>query len=335
MQGHARITTLILVLALGAGCSATLTEEKANTVTADGGGGSPVTADGGGGSPVTADGGAVGPVTADGGGVASELLFAAVGDTRPPLPDDDGAYPTAVITKIFADIEALTPHPPIVIGTGDYQFTISGLGKGSQKSQLGHYNTARSQFTGVFWPAMGNHECDSITADNCGPGTLPGDPDNYTVYRDVFLTPLGEANPYYSRVVSATDGSWTAKFIVVAPNYWSQTQQTWFQQQLDSPTTYTFVIHHENAGATGAPASLATIEKMEAGHETLSIVGHNHIWHHDAGSVEVIIGNGGAPLDASGQHYGYTLFARQPDGSILVSDYDYMSNQLMNQFSVP
>ena len=131
-----------------------------------------------------------------------------------------------------------------------------------------------------------------------------------------------QSQPYYSRTVTATDGSWSAKFIVLALNYWSTAQQTWFANQLAGPaTTYTFVVHHEQNGASDGPPSLATVESMEAGHETLSLVGHSHIWQFTSSQPQVIVGNGGAPLDASGNVYGFTLIARQADGSLEGTNY--------------
>lgn len=290
-------------------------------------------------------------LTADGGGTVPALYFAAVGDTRPPIPDDDTGYPTAIITQIFADLKALSPMPPFVIGTGDYQYTLPGLGTTEQQNQLGIYNTARMGYPGIFWPAMGNHECGLFASSgecNCFPGASNSDAlcgtgsatENYTVWFNLFITPLGESTPYYSRVVSATDGSWTAKLIFLAPNYWDPVQQAWFQQQLAGPaTTYTFEIHHENATASDAPEALAAIESMDvAAHVTLSIVGHTHLWQHNAATAtapeEVICGNGGAPLDDGYMNYGYTTFLRQSDGSIAVTGYDYQTNQSVGSFVV-
>jgi hypothetical protein len=289
-------------------------------------------------------------ITADAGGTESQLLFAVVGDTRPPLPNDDSAYPTPIITQIYKDIQSLNPRPPIVIGTGDYQFTGIDLFSPAgthQNSQLGAYNTARQQYSGVFWPAMGNHECDSLGEDNCGPGTLAsagGDPANFTVWMNLFIAPLGETTPYYARTVSAPDGSWTAKFIILALNYWSMTQQMWFASQLAGPsTTFTFVVHHEQSGASDGPASLPIVEQMEAGHETLSLVGHVHITQFNSLQPEAIVGNGGAPLDDMQTAYGFTLVAMQPDGSLQVTSYCSYGcaadagpgPQVMSQFTLP
>ncbi len=282
-----------------------------------------------------------GPVTSTidphDGGTESTLYFAVIGDTRPANIDDTPNYPTAIITKIFQDVEALSPRPPFVIGTGDYQFT--SLTGGEQQTQLGYYQAARQLYSGVYWPAMGNHECDGYTNSNCGPGSSYPTPTvtaNFTVWAGLFLQPIGESAPNYVRNVKAPDNSWTAKFIFAAPNYWNpSTQPQWFSSALAASSTYTFVIHHEDKGAPSAPASLSGIESAESGHETLSIVGHNHLWQHTSGSAQVIIGNGGAPLNASGQTYGYTLVTRQSDGSILVTAYDYETNAPLQQFSVP
>ena len=66
-----------------------------------------------------------GSVTASGGSI-SRLVFGVVGDTRPANSDDPSSYPTSIITKIFQDIQGLSPRPPFVLGTGDYQFSSTG-----------------------------------------------------------------------------------------------------------------------------------------------------------------------------------------------------------------
>src|SRR5262249_57733694 len=53
------------------------------------------------------------------------LSFAVVGDTRPATVDDTAGYPTAIITKIFLDLEAANPRPGLTVATGDYQFSSS------------------------------------------------------------------------------------------------------------------------------------------------------------------------------------------------------------------
>jgi hypothetical protein len=274
-------------------------------------------------APVTAN------LTADAGGTESVLYFAVVGDTRPPSEDDTSAYPTNIIQTIYQHIQSLTPAPPFVLSTGDYQY--ASVNGGQQQAQLGNYLAARNEYAGIDWPAMGNHECDGYTNSTCGfsgsqyppPGITP----NFNVWANLFLKPIGESTPNYVRTVKATDSSWTAKFIIVAPNFWdSSTQNAWLTQALSVSTTYTFVVHHEDKGASSAPPALATIESLEAGKETLSIVGHSHQWRYNAATPELIVGNGGAPLDSHAYGYGFTLFTQQSNGSILVTPYESCSS---------
>ena len=70
--------------------------------------------------------------------------------------DDTSGYPTSVINKLYADVQALNPRPPFSISTGDYMFAkpYGPLGAG----QVDLYMAARQQYSGVFFPAMGNHD---------------------------------------------------------------------------------------------------------------------------------------------------------------------------------
>ncbi len=85
------------------------------------------------------------------GGPASGFRFAIVGDTRPPVIDDTSGYPTAIITKIWSDVEALSPRPDFAVSTGDYMFASTS---GSQAApQLDKYLGARMHFTGTVYAA--------------------------------------------------------------------------------------------------------------------------------------------------------------------------------------
>ena len=95
-----------------------------------------------------------------------ELRFAVVGDTRPANIDDTANYPTDIVRAIWADVEM--EGPPFAVTTGDYMFA-STVGN-EVDPQLDLYLGARSTFTGMVYPAMGNHECTGYTASNCGPG---------------------------------------------------------------------------------------------------------------------------------------------------------------------
>ena len=93
---------------------------------------------------VDAGGPLVGSVGA-GGGSISRLYFAVIGDTRPPVINDTSAYPSTVITKIYSDIEALSPRPAFAVSTGDYLFST---GNGTQAApQLDLYVAACAKFT--------------------------------------------------------------------------------------------------------------------------------------------------------------------------------------------
>jgi hypothetical protein len=262
------------------------------------------------------------------GGSISRLVFAVAGDTRPAVIDDTSSYPTAIITKIFQDIEALTPRPALVLGTGDYQFSSTGSSAtGSQQVDL--YMQTRALYSGPYFPAMGNHECGTsgpyITSDNnnCGPGNPGGVTPNYTAFMSQMLAPISQANPYYSINVNATDGSWTAKFVITAANAWTTAQQTWLETMMAQPTTYTFVVRHEGSEIPPLPPGVAGVDAVLAQYPyTLLIVGHIHNYGHYANEPQVVIfGNGGAPLQNG--DYGFGLFSQRCDGAIVVDAIDY------------
>jgi hypothetical protein len=272
-------------------------------------GGPGVAIDGGG--PVV---GAIGPT----GGSISRLYFAVVGDTRPPVINDTKAYPTAVITKIYADLEALSPRPPFAVTTGDYLFST---GNGTQATpQLDLYLGARKGFSNVVFPALGNHECTGAVTSNCGSGNKDGLTNNYNAFLNKLLAPLGQTNPNYVIHVSANDKSWTSKLVFVAGNAWSPADATWLETTLSTPTTYTFIVRHEPKAASTAPGCKAS-EAIMANHPyTLAIVGHTHTYGR-TGPRQVTIGNGGAPL-TGGANFGFGLIQQRADGAIQVDMVD-------------
>jgi hypothetical protein len=259
------------------------------------------------------------------GGSLSRLLFAVVGDTRPANYDDVSGYPTAVITKIFQDIEAMSPRPPFVVATGDYQFASSGSSSTSSQ-QLALYVGARKNYSGVQFPAMGNHECTGATASNCGSGNTNGITANYTAFLNQLLAPIGQSNPYYSINVAATDGSWTSKFVFVAANAWDGTQASWLSATMAQKTTYTFVVRHEPSETTNGPDGQAASDTiLNQSPYTLLIVGHSHTYGHYTSPYpkQVTIGNGGAPLTNTSKNYGFGVFAQRSDGAVVVDMVDY------------
>jgi hypothetical protein len=323
----------------------------------DGGGSS--SGGGSGGSSGSSSGGActtnTGPISGtvgNSGGSVSRLVFAVVGDTRPASEDDPSGYPTAVITKIFQDIQDQSPRPSLTIGTGDYQFSSTSSNTDATQ-QLQTYMSARSGFSGAFFPAMGNHECGvasgCTTSDNCncvsgqgGTGTA-----NLSAFLSEMMTPIGQSKPYYSINVNAADSSWTAKFVVTAANAWDSTQQSWLQTTLAKKTTYTFVVRHEPSDSTPVPVGVAGVDALLTQYPyTLLLVGHTHNYGHytsyegtpacgsncPPASRAVVIGNGGAPLSSSKYDYGYVLFSQRCDGAIVADEYDYMTGATDSYF---
>jgi hypothetical protein len=278
-----------------------------------------------------------GTVGANGGSV-SRLVFAVVGDTRPANSDDPGGYPSAVISKIYEEIEAQKPHPVLVIGTGDYQFSSTGS-HATSSQQVGLYLDARGNYKGPFFPAMGNHECGLsgpfTTSDNnnCGPGNPGGVTPNYMAYVSQLLAPIAQTNPYYVIHVNAPDNAWTAKFVVTAANAWTDAQASWLDTTLAEKTTYTFIVRHQTSDATPPlPPGVAGVDAVVAKYPyTLMLCGHAHTYGHYRDTPQsVTIGNGGAPL--SSKSYGYGLLSQRCDGAIVGDVYDYQSGATDSQF---
>jgi hypothetical protein len=282
-----------------------------------------------GGAPIDIDAG--GPVTGTvtgSGGTLSRLYFTAVGDTRPANEDDTSGYPTAIIDQIYSDIEALSPHPPFSVSTGDYQFASP---TGTQSTpQINLYLAARAKYSGTFFPAMGNHECTGATASNCGSGNTNGATTNYDNFLSMLLAPIGRTAPYYSVNINAIDGSWTSKFVFIAANAWDSAQSSWLSGVMAQATTYTFVIRHESTGTSGPPGVSPSDTIIDGFPYTLLIVGHTHTYEHPS-TKEVLFGNGGAPLTGSG-NYGYGLFSQRSDGAITVDAIDYQTGTADSSF---
>lgn len=272
-----------------------------------------------------------GTVTGTKGGELDLLSFAVVGDTRPPIPNDTPGYPTKIITKIWADIQAASPRPALAIGTGDYASSVDLLSQAAAQVDL--YMTARAAFEGPFFPAMGNHECTVATTANCGPGTKKGLTKNYENFVSKMLAPIGVTTPYYTVEIASLHSAWTAKLVVVAPNAWTDAQATWLGDELARPTTYTFVVRHEHTSATAAPGTQPSQDIILQHPFTLLVSGHTHKYAHNVPEREIIVGNGGAPLTGGG-NYGYVIVRQQPNGDILVASYDYETNAAIDQFAL-
>ena len=273
-----------------------------------------------------------------------------MGDTRPATEDDTAGYPTAIITKIWQDVEAASPRPAFAVTTGDYMFAGPTHTPGTQATQMSLYLGARAAFSNIVFPAMGNHECDGATQDNCYAcgtacsnvgGTCIGgvcQTPNYVTFLGKMLTPINETLPYYTINVNGAGNAWTSKFVFVACNAWSPTQATWFAAQLSTPTTYTFVVRHEGTIANTAPCLTGTgsnnADTIIGQHPyTLLIAGHTHTYAYYSSEKQVIVGNGGAPLSNT-VNYGYVIARQQAGGSILFTEYDYATNAAQSSFTV-
>ncbi len=271
---------------------------------------------------VSAAGTGIGPT----GGSVDHLYFAVVGDTRPGTLDQTSSYPTAIITKIYQEMQALNPRPQFVVGTGDYMFA-STTGTEAQ-AQMNLYLGAQQNYTGTTFASMGNHECDGYTADNCTPGQTT----NYNVFMAGLVTPLGYNTPYYSIPIRATDNSWTAKLVIVACNQWDATQRTWLTNQLASSTTYTILARHEPAASSTGPCVTDAENLMTQYPYNLNLVGHTHTFGLTA--KQVIVGTGGAPITTSGVPYGFATVEKISTGW-QVKQYDYSTGLPINTYVVP
>ena len=268
----------------------------------------------GGGGGFHLDGGEPGPLS---GG----LVFAVFGDSRPPNQDDTAGYPSAIVANIFSLAQTLGAQ--LVVGTGDYMFATT---QASVDAQVGLFQQAESGFTaGPIYLAMGNHECTGYTNSNCPNG-------NESPNVQAFMTkllPSGATLPYYRIDKDTPLGK--AKLLFVAANAWSAAQQTWLQQQLADPTTYTFIVRHEPASTTEAPGVAPSEQVMKGASYTLALLGHSHEYRR-VDTTHVISGNGGAPLSTGA--YGLLLVQQQTNGNITVTEYDQASGMPLDLWSV-
>jgi hypothetical protein len=256
----------------------------------------------------------------------SSLDFVIIGDTRPAMEDQTSMYPT-IINTIFASVEHESPHPDFAVTTGDYMFA-STTGS-EQVSQLSKYLIARNQFTGLEFPAMGNHECTGATASNCGPALGDGITKNMDAFRRMMLWPIQIGWPNYVVNINATDSSWTAKFVFVAGNSWdTSATPIWLDTALAKSTTYTFVIRHEATTGTGpdAPGEGPSQTIITSHPYTMLICGHTHTYDHSA-QKEMIVGNGGAPVTGTVPN-GYVVVQRNASGTITFTPKKYDGSAL-------
>jgi len=323
-------------LRAGAGCSDTddnAADFVAGTVNPRNSASSPTTCGGGGGGADMSGGSITLPSPTLPVVHLSNLVFGALGDTRPPASQTSGysASLKTIIGSIFTGLQ--TQGVPFAVSAGDYCFSPSNAGNGVP--QFNDFMTARANFANTFLPAQGNHECITSTTGNCPVGSYSGLMQDYM---NIIVTPsTSQSMPYYSALYQANDNSWSAKVVLVAANAWDSAQSAWLQATLNVPTTYTFVVRHEPANDTRGPGVTPSESMYQsafaAGRLTLSITGHTHLVQLPNGTqpygdpygatqpYEIIVGNAGAPLDA-GNYYGYAVLTRRvSDGAVVTQMY--------------
>lgn len=272
-----------------------------------------------------------GPVVGIGpdGGQVPRFIFAILGDTRPPANNDTAHYPTARVTRIFDQIQALNPRPQFVVATGDYMFASATGSQG--KPQMDLYMAARRHYQGPLFASLGNHECQGGVAGNCAPA--PSTNNNYKAWFDAVIKPLGRTLPYYEVPFSDTNGRWKAKLLIVACNAWSATQKNWLQTALGRRTDYTFVARHEPMGST-APCNSEMDAMLRASgtRYTMLLVGHVHNYTHSG--KQLVEGVGGAPLTGSA-NFGFATVEQRLDGGVRVRQYDSTTNAVVSTYVLP
>jgi hypothetical protein len=275
---------------------------------------------------------AVGPE----GGSAASLSFAVIGDTRPAMINDTAHYPSAIIERIYEDLNRLDPRPEFILTTGDYMFADPATGHGLE--QVAQYMRAESRWRGgPVFHVMGNHECNGFTAGNLDLSTGACDgafSNNYQAFFTAMVRPLGKRLPYYVVPIDADDGSWSSKFIIVACNAWSSAQEEWLRSELTKPTTFTFVVRHEDYASTAGPCVRQMNAMLSTARYDALITGHKHTFQNNLAGPgrEIIVGHGGA--GAGGPHgYGYAIF-EQRGLSFTVTDYDYVTGAPRTRFQI-
>jgi Calcineurin-like phosphoesterase len=255
-----------------------------------------------------------------GGGGGQRLRFAVFGDCRPPNLDATSNYPSAIIGGVFK--LAQQHGAQFVVGTGDYMFASTSS---AVSAQVKLFQQARANYAGPVYLTMGNHECNGFTASNCP--QLNETPNVQAFMAQ--LAPSGATKPYYRIDVPTPLGA--AKFVFVAANAWDATQQAWLQQQLASPTAYTFVIRHEPAADTSAPGVSPSESLIKQAAYTLELNGHTHEYRR-VDTKHVISGNAGAPLTAGS--YGLLIIDQGTDGNITVTAIDEATGQAVDTWTV-
>jgi len=255
------------------------------------------------------------------GGTVDLLKFAVFGDVRPRYMNQDSGYPVKTVRGVFTRLAARGPQ--FVLGVGDWMFASNYSHASAQLTML---LQAEKPYAHQVFHAMGNHECNGWTSSNCPRGNETG---QVRAYFEKLLPFTKTA--YFKFIVNTRSGS--AKFVVVAPNAWDKTQESWLKQTMKQKTRYTFVLRHEPPSDTRAPGvkpSQAIFDGYP--HTTLFLYGHNHEYKHLSAN-QVISGNGGAPL-SHGSHYGYLWVTQLPGGNLRITERRSDTDQVTDSFNL-
>lgn len=263
------------------------------------------------------------------GGAVDRLWFAFHGDTRPPECDQTNLYPTEIIQSIFK--REAEKQVQFAVDLGDHMYVCNNSFDEAE-TQMGLYMSAAALLGRPTFMTMGNHEC--LNGAICMPGS--GDANS-----TVFLKALAPTSPlpYYSFDVTTRSG--LATFVVVADNFWSDTQRQWLEATLakaDTDAKYTIITRHHPID--NSQLSNRAIWQIIQSHKySLFLAGHSHSYHHDmaldASKRSLRCGCGGAPISTyPGAFYGYGTVLQGPDDRLYVTIWDQATDAIQDAFSV-
>jgi hypothetical protein len=198
----------------------------------------------------------------------------------------------------------------------------------SATQQMQMYRQVTQTLGVPFYFTMGNHEClDNSNLCNTSDSNL-------SVFISFLTYPT--QTPYYTFDVNTPSG--VATFVFVADTAWDSTEATWLQNALThgDSSKYTVIAKHvPSSNTTDFPTNVDEMAIIEQHRFSLLIDSHTHQYLHSGeNGREVTEGLGGAPLDNTGDDWGYGLVEQQPDGSLQVTIYNATSDAPRDQFSV-
>jgi hypothetical protein len=168
-----------------------------------------------------------------------------------------------------------------------------------------------------------------VSSGNCA-GNLT---QQATAFQSLFLTPLGKSELFYTLGFTDPGHTWSAKMIFAACNFWDSTQENWLKEQLAQPTTYTLIARHQPLGSDGPCNAQMDPMIRDAGYDVM-LVGHTHTVAFSPANAQLIEGVGGAPISGTA-NYGFATVEQIPGSGWTIRQYDYQSQQVVNQYSIP